>query len=367
MSTEYLPLPGTPVEDLDTPALVIDVAAAEANINKMQAWCDSHDVGLRPHGKTHKTPFWAHKQLEAGAIGLCASKVSEAEALVSGGVSQIMITSEIIGRPKIQRLISLAGRANVIVAVDDEANVRDLSDAALARGVDLGVVAEVNVGQNRCGTLPGEPTTAVAKAADAAPGLRFEGLMGYEGHVVGKYEFEERKSGAEQAMDRLLSAADAVEAAGLPVNVLSAGGTGTYNVTGAMHRITDIQCGSYIFMDGEYLLALDDFRPALTVLAAVISRPAPDRAVLDAGRKSISIDRGMPKVLGIPGAEVVSLSEEHAVVRLSGGGRKPDVGEKVAMLPMHGDTTIAMHSHYFVARDGWLESVIEIAGRGCFR
>ena len=367
MSTEYLPLPGSPVEELDTPALVIDAVAAEANIRKMQAWCDSHDVGLRPHGKTHKTPFWAHKQLEAGAIGLCASKVSEAEALVSGGVSEILITSEIIGRPKIQRLVSLAGRANVTVAVDDEANVRDLSEAAVARRVDLGVIAEVNVGMDRCGTLPGEPTTVLAKAVDAAPGLRFEGLMGYEGHVVAKPDFEERRAGAEQAMELLFSAADDVAAAGLPMNVLSAAGTGTYNITGAMARITDIQCGSYIFMDGDYLDVMDDFRPALTVLATVISRPTPDRAVLDAGRKSISMDRGMPRVLGVPDAEIVSLSEEHAIVKLAGSGHKPDVGEKVAMLPMHGDTTIAVHSHYFVAREGWLESVVEIAGRGCFR
>ena len=171
MSIDHLPLPGTPVEDLDTPALVIDVAAAEENIGKMQAWCDSHDVGLRPHGKTHKTPFWAHKQLDAGAIGLCASKVSEAEALINGGVSEIMITSEVVGRPKIERLMSLAARANVIVAVDDEANVRDLSEAAVAHGVNLGVVAEVNVGQERCGTPPSERTTAVAKAVDAAAGL----------------------------------------------------------------------------------------------------------------------------------------------------------------------------------------------------
>ena len=367
MSTDYLPLPGTPVEDLDTPALVIDAAAAEANIEKMQAWCDSHNVGLRPHAKTHKTPFWAHKQLEAGAIGLCASKVSEAEALADGGVPEIMITSEIIGHPKIERLMSLAGRANVIVAVDHEANVRDLSEAAVARGVDLGVIAEVNVGQNRCGTLPGEQTTAVAKAIDEAAGLRFEGLMGYEGHLMSVRDFDERKARAEAAMERLFSAADEVEAAGLPVNVLTAAGTGTYNVTGAMDRITDIQCGSYIFMDGDYLEVFDDFRPALTVLAAVISRPAPDRAVLDTGRKSISMDRGMPIVLGVPGAEVTGLSEEHTIVKLTEDAGKPTAGEKVALLPMHGDTTIAVHSHYFVARDGRLESVVEIAGRGCFR
>jgi len=367
LSTDFLPLPGTPIDDLDTPAIVIDGGAAEANIRKMQAWCDSHNVGLRPHAKTHKTPFWAHRQLEAGAIGQCASKVSEAEALANGGVSEIMITSEIIGRPKIERLMSLARRANVIVAVDDEVNVRDLSEAAVARGVDLGVIAEVNVGQNRCGTPPGEQTTAVAKAIDAAVGLRFEGLMGYEGHLMSVRDFEDRRARAEQAMELLFSAADDVAAAGLPVNVLTAAGTGTYNVTGAMDRVTDIQCGSYIFMDGDYLEVFDDFRPALMVLAAVISRPAPDRAVLDAGRKSISMDRGMPKVLGIPGAEVTGMSEEHAIVKLTGDAGKPAVGEKVALLPMHGDTTIAMHSHYFIARDGRLESVVEIAGRGCFR
>ncbi|MBM3956476.1 MAG: alanine racemase, partial [Gemmatimonadetes bacterium] len=232
MSTQHLPLPGTPVEDLDTPALLIDAAAADDNIRKMQAWCDAHGVGLRPHGKTHKSPYWAHKQLQAGAIGLCASKVSEAEALADGGVPDIMVTSEIVGRPKIQRLMSLAKRANIIVAVDDPANVRGLSEAAVAHGATLGAIAEVNVGQDRCGTLPGEATTAVARAIDSAPGLRFDGLMGYEGHLMAVRDREERAASARQAMQHLLSAADAVLAAGLPVNILTAGGTGTYDVTG---------------------------------------------------------------------------------------------------------------------------------------
>jgi D-serine deaminase-like pyridoxal phosphate-dependent protein len=278
-----------------------------------------------------------------------------------------MITSEIVGRAKIERLMSLAGRADIVVAVDDEANVRDLSDAAVARGVEPGVVVEVNVGQDRCGTLPGERTAAVAKAVDLAPGLRFEGLMGYEGHLMAVRDGSERKSAAEECMGRLFAAADAVEAAGLPIKVLTAAGTGTYNITGVMERITDIQPGSYIFMDGDYLEVMDDFRPALTVLATVVSRPTSDRAVLDTGRKSVSVDRGDPRVLGVPGAEVMGLSEEHTIVTLTEGGAGPAIGDKVAVLPMHGDTTIAMHSHYYLVREGRLENVIEIAGRGCFR
>jgi len=366
LSIEYLPLPGLAVEDIDTPALIIDIGAADENIRKLQAWCDAHNLGVRPHAKTHKSPFWAHRQLEAGAIGLCASKVSEAEVLINGGVSDVMITSQIVGRPKIERLMGLAGRANVTVAVDREDNVRDLSEAAVAHGAELGVVVEVNVGQDRCGTLPGEATTSLARAAEAAPGLRFDGLLGYEGHVVATRDAGERKAGAEAAMDRLFAAADGVEAAGLPVNVLSAAGTGTYNVTGAMDRITDVQCGSYIFMDGDYMEVMDDFRPALSVLSTVVSRPAPDLAVLDVGRKSISMDRGFPKVLGIPGAEVFALSEEHGKMSVTQKPGTPAVGEKVALLPMHGDTTIALHTNYFVARAGKLESIVDIAARGCF-
>ena len=364
MPFEYLPLPGTPVEDLDTPALIIDMAVAESNINKLQKWGDSHRMGVRPHAKTHKTPLFAHKQLSAGAIGICCAKVGEAEIMVAGGVKEILIANQVVGSVKIARLMALAGNANITVAVDDPSNVRQLAQAASAAGREIGVIVEVDTGMHRCGVEPGAPTRKLAKLVASSPGLRFDGVMGYEGHVVARRDLEERKTEATAAAKKLVETAEDLRKAGLNVKVVSAGGTGTYNITGAVKGITDLQCGSYIFMDGDYLEVFKDFSSALTVLATVISRPVKGRAITDTGIKAISVDRGLPKVVGIDGAKVAALSEEHGRLEVTGEAEKLKVGDKIRLLPMHGDTTINLYSHYACVRDGKLEAMVEIAGRG---
>lgn len=365
MVSDFLPLPGTPVEELDTPALVIDLDVAESNIATLQGFADEHGVGVRPHAKTHKSPYWGLKQMRAGAVGICAAKVGEAEALVWGGVPDVLIANEVVAASKIARLTALAARANVSVAVDDEANVRDLSEAARAAGVEIGVVVEVNVRLDRCGVEPGEPTTALSKIVDSAAGLRYDGLMGYEGHVSG--EPEARRAETMKAMEKFLRAREEVVAAGLDVGVMTAAGTSTYDITGTVDAVTDLQCGSYIFMDGAYRAEMDDFEPALTLLAGVISRPVPERAILDIGLKSVSVDMGFPVVTGLDGAELMKLSEEHGTLRLEGDARQLKVGDRVSLLPMHGDTTINIHDYYFCVRGGALEDVVPIAGRGRFR
>jgi 3-hydroxy-D-aspartate aldolase len=367
VALEYFPLPGTPVDELDTPALIIELDVAEANIRKLQMWADRHKVAVRPHAKTHKSPYWARKQLDAGAIGICAAKVSEAEVLVNGGVPEVMIPNQVIGERKIARLMSLARHARLIVAVDDAANVKDLSAAAQSFGVEVGVIVEVNIGMNRCGVEPGAPVVKLAKAIAKSPGLRFDGLMGYEGHLVANRDYEVRKTETLKAMEKLTGSADACRKAGLEVKVVSAAGTGTYNITGTVRGVTELQCGSYIFMDGDYLQVFQDFKPALHVLAQVISRPGPDRAVTDAGLKSISTDRGLPAVAGISGATVTGLSEEHGRLKVEGAAAKLKVGDKLRFLPMHGDTTINLHTHYFGIRNGRLEAVVPIEGRGKIR
>lgn len=366
MSTEYLPAPGSPLSDLDTPALVVDLDAAESNIQTLQAWGDRQGVGIRPHAKTHKSPAFGHKQMEAGAIGICCAKVGEAEAMVAGGLKEILIANEVIGEFKIRRLASLAAQARVVTAVETEENAQELSRVAREMGVEIGVIVEVNTGMNRCGTAPGEATLRLAQRLVELPGLRFEGLMGYEGHCVAERDYETRKTEASKAAGMLVETAQLLRGSGLPVNIVSAGGTGTYNITGKISGITDLQCGSYIFMDGDYLEVFQDFSPALSVLATVISRNG-DRGVVDAGKKSISEDRGLPYVIEPEGAEVLGLSEEHVRLQVSGPAASLKVGDKVRLRPMHGDTTINLHSHYFGARNGILESVIEIAGRGRFR
>jgi len=362
---EYFPLPGVPVEELDTPALLVDLDVAEANIRKLQATVERNGSAARPHVKTHKSPFWAEKQIAAGAVGVCVAKVGEAEALVAGGIQDILIANEVRGRAKIMRLMSLAARADMIVAVDDPESVRELSEAAESLGVELGVVVEVNVRMDRCGVEPGEPTTTLAGMAADAPGLRFEGLMGYEGHVSGTDE--ERRAETLRAMDKFLVAKEAVEAEGLDVRVMTAGGTSTYDITSAVEHVTDVQCGSYIFMDGRYLEEMGYFESALSVLTSVMSRPAPDRVVLDLGRKSVGVESGLPILLDAPGLVLDRLNLEHGVALVQDSAGDVPVGTKLRVLPMCADTTVNVHSHYFCVREGKLEAVVEVAGRGMFR
>ena len=237
-----MPLPGTPLEEIDTPALIVDLDAAEANIKALQDWCDANGTNARPHVKTHKSPYWARKQIEAGAIGVCAAKVGEAEAMVAGGVKDILIANQIVGPIKIPRLVALAHQATIGVVVDDADNVRDLSDAASRAGVEIGVLVDINVRINRTGVEPGEPAIELVRSIADAPGLRFDGLMGYEGHVTP--EEQAQTDAVETWLGKLQAAIIAVEEAGYPVEVVSGAGTTTYRASGSHERVTEVQCGT---------------------------------------------------------------------------------------------------------------------------
>ncbi|MDD5082326.1 MAG: DSD1 family PLP-dependent enzyme [Dehalococcoidales bacterium] len=362
-----LPPIGIPKIEIDTPALLIDLTVMERNIARMAAYFRVVKAKLRPHTKTHKLPLLAHQQIAAGAIGVCCAKLGEAEVMVNGGIRDILIANQVIGRQKIARLVSLAHHSDIMVAVDNPDNVANLSAAAQVGGVTLRVLVEVNVGMNRCGVEPGEPALVLARKVMAAPGLKFAGLMGYEGHLVFVTDYQERAARTKTAMRLLTDTVKLVESAGIPVEIVSAGGTGTYNITAEIPGITEVQAGSYIFMDGRYRNILPDFDCALTLLTTVISRPGADRAVIDAGRKAITDEFGPPTVIGISGAKLVNLSEEHGTLVLEGDARQLEVGDKIELLPSHGDTTINIHSHYFAIRNGSLEAIWEIAGRGKFR
>ncbi|MDA0991103.1 MAG: DSD1 family PLP-dependent enzyme [Verrucomicrobia bacterium] len=365
MATEKLPSPGTAVEDIDTPAMIVDLDVAEANIRDMQRVVAAGGSAMRPHTKTTKSPYWALKMIDAGAIGVCCAKVGEAEVLVEGGVSDILITSEIVGASKIARLVSLAKNASIKVVVDNAENARDISDAARAAGSTVGVLVDVNIRLNRCGVEPGEATTSLAKIVDSLPGLRFDGLNGYEGHI---YEIgDARIPETLQALEKLQYAVTEVKRAGLPVDTVSAGGTSTYDITSKVPEVTEIQAGSYIFMDGAYVDQQIPFSPALTIVTQVISRPAADRAILDVGLKSIANDYGLPRVVGTPGAQFTKLSEEHGTLALEGAARDLELGDVVHLMPSHTGTTINLHDYYFCVREGVLEEVVEVAGRGKFR
>jgi len=356
---------GMKKEDLDTPALCLDIRVVEANLKRMADFVAPLSVKLRPHFKTHKTPILAQMQLAAGALGITCAKLGEAEALAAAGIKDILIANQIIGVAKIARLVNLAGYTEVMVAVDTVANVRDLAKAAADKGVRLRVIIEVDNGMDRSGTLPGEPTVALAKEIVAHPSLRFEGIMGYEGHAVMIQDLAERKRVAEKAMALLVGTRDAIVAAGIPVGIVSAAGTGTYAITGRYPGITELQTGSYLTMDAQYhdKVGMTEFGCALTLLSTVIHvREA--HAVTDAGKKCLTEEFGLPKVIAPQGWTLKGLSEEHGKLAPEANAAKLRVGDKIELIPTHGCTTINLHDEFHVIRDGVLEAIWPIAGRG---
>ncbi|MDE0184248.1 MAG: DSD1 family PLP-dependent enzyme [Candidatus Poribacteria bacterium] len=367
MSSPHLDtLIGAPKSEIDTPALLIDLDIMEANIRKMADFFKSVNADLRPHAKTHKTPIIAHKQIEAGAIGITCAKLGEAEALVHAGIRDVLIANQIIGAAKIARLVNLAGHSEIMVAVDDPYNVAQLSEAAEAKGVTLRILIEVDTGMNRCGTEPGKPTLDLARLVLKSKGLQFEGLMGYEGHTVAIPSFTERKKQTDESVDLLVETKDVLERNGVPVKIMSGGGTGTYAITGAHPDMTEIQAGSYIFMDSTYgdVEGIGDrFASSLTVLTAVVSRPNPSRVVVDAGLKVLAKEFGIPQPAGIAGLEMIGLSEEHGKMTAQGDVNLQP-GDKIEIVPTHCCTTVNLHNRYYALRNDTVESIWEITARG---
>ena len=356
---------GISKQELDTPALLIDLDVFEANIRTMADFFKTVDAELRPHAKTHKTPTIAHKQLEAGAIGITCAKLGEAEAMVHAGIRDVLIANQVVGHQKIARLINLAKNSEIMVAVDDADNVDQLSAAAGAKGATLRVLIEVSTGMGRCGTMPGEPTLALARHILKSNGLKFEGLMGYEGHTVAVPDLAERKVKTGEAVELLIDTKHFLEENGIPVEIMSGGGTGTHAITGAYPEMTEIQAGSYVFMDSMYHNVEgvgDRFPCSLTLLATVVSRPKPTRIIVDAGMKVLTKEFGIPQPLA-DGLEMRGLSEEHGTM-----DAEPSVdlqpGDKIEILPTHCCTTVNLHDRYYGIRNGIVESVWEIAARG---
>ena len=351
-------------DEVDTPALILDKAKLTRNIGQMAEFVAGGPAKLRPHAKTHKCIEIAQLQLDAGAVGITCAKVGEAEALADGGIPDILIANEIIGPLKIARMVALARRCAITVAVDDPENVRQLAEAAEAAGVTLGCYVEVNVGMDRCGVEPGEPALALARQVAAAPGLRFCGLQAYEGHLQNLEPFEERRARTETDMRKALTAKERIEAGGLRVDQISGCGTGTHTITGRLPWMTELQCGSYATMDAQYAaVGGAGYENALTVLVTVISRPRPDKAIIDAGLKAVTPEFGDPTVL-VPGATWRDFSEEHGELTLEGPARRLRVGDKIELFPRHGCTTVNLYDEYHVVEDGALTDVWRVAARG---
>jgi len=358
---------GMPVDDIDTPALLVDLDAYEHNLDRMAASLSGTSVRLRGHAKTHKCPVVALHQIARGAVGSCCQKVSEAEAMVSGGVQNVLVSNEIVGRRKIERLVRLARQAEVSVCVDDRRNVDDLDAAARAAGVSLAVLVEIDVGNLRCGVPPGAPAVALARHVAARPGLRFAGLQAYYGRAQHINEVEKRRAAIETCIADVRLTIDLLKRQGLACQTVSGAGTGSYRWEAASGVYTEVQAGSYCFMDVEYGLVEGfprEFKQSLFVLATVMSRPAPERAVVDAGLKAISVDKGMPRVHGLADVEFQRASDEHDVLGLGEGGRGLGLGDRVWLVPGHCDPTINLYDWYVAVRGDRVEALWPITARG---
>jgi D-serine deaminase-like pyridoxal phosphate-dependent protein len=353
---------GRPIADIETPALLLDMGAVERNIQRMADFFAGRPCELRPHTKTHKLPLIARKQVEAGAIGVTCAKLAEAKVFLEAGIRNVLIANQVIGPAKIQTLVNLAAYGDLIVCVDQIENARDIAAAAGAIGRSMSVLIEVNVGLNRCGVEPGRPALELAQQLAGLRGLRFRGLMGYEGGLY-THDLEAKRRQCAESNRLLVETKALIEAAGLPVEIATAGGSNTYDLTGVVPGITDIQPGSYATMDEHSAAYGMDFEQAVTVLTTVISRPERGRAVTDAGKKSLSVDEGLP-VCRLAGVAVAKLNEEHGHLALTDGGQGLKVGDKIEIVPGHGCTTIPLYDEYVVVRDGRVESVAGILARG---
>lgn len=357
---------GTHKQELDTPILCIDLEAMDSNMKSMADFISARGKEWRPHQKCHKTPAIAWKQIEYGATGVTCGKVSEAEVMAAAGIQDILIANMIVGRQKVERVASLCQHADPIVAVDHFAQVEPLAAVCHERGVLCRMIIEVDIGLNRVGCRPGVDTHELAIAIDRLEGVDLVGIMGYEGHLLCIPDPVEKREKIEHGMNVLKHCRDRLLDEDLNCSVVSAGGTGSYQITSDCDGVTELQAGGGIFADPFYRnqCGVDGLEYALTVLATVVSRPALDRAVLDCGRKTHYPDLETPIVKGYPDAKVDRVSAEHCQLQLEGESRDLKIGDKVELVVGYADHTTVLHDCFYGFRNDILEVVWPIAGRG---
>lgn len=353
------------IDELDTPCLLLDIDTVESNIARMAAYLEGKPAKLRPHFKTPKTPEVARRQLDAGAIGITVAKLGEAEVLVDAGLGPILMANQVVGRIKIDRLMAMLARgADITVAVESEFNLRELAEGAKRSGQRAAAIIEVDSGMHRCGTTDPAETVRLARLMGDL-GIDYRGIMGYEGHAVLLPDESERTGKAVAALDIVQQHVEALAEAGLAPQVVSVGGTGTFETSGSRPGVTEIQAGSYVFMDGRYQQVLPGkFDCALTFLTTVLS-VHDGYAVCDAGMKSLTNEFGAPQ--SVDGTfKAARLSEEHA--HLTGEGvQRLHAGDRVELIPSHGDTTLNLHDVYNVRRGNEVLETWPILGARKYR
>ena len=359
---------------LDTPLIAVELDLLERNIAEMAELAADYGVSLRPHAKTHKSPHVARMQIEAGAVGLTCAKLGEAEVLVDqGGVTDILIAYPIVGEIKIRRLISLLDRTRIVVAVDTHEAAAALSQAMSASGRTLDIYLEVNTGQDRAGARAGQEAADMAAAIFRLPGLRLAGIMTHEGHA-GFSAPEEIATIAENAGKALVDTAERIRSEGIEVENVSVGSTPASWFTPRVAGITEMRPGTYVFNDNNAFRhgRIGPDRCAARVVSTVVSRPAPDRAIIDAGSKALALDPSLSHpghgyIVGHRGATIARLSEEHGVVMLPDGETGFDVGDRVEIIPNHICPAVNLTDELVVVRDGHVVDRWPVAARGKVR
>ncbi|HEV7339165.1 MAG TPA: DSD1 family PLP-dependent enzyme [Bosea sp. (in: a-proteobacteria)] len=367
--------PGQSFAEIDTPALILDLDAFERNLVTMAAFAEASGVRLRPHAKTHKSPEIALRQIAHGAVGQCCQKVGEAEILVAGGVSDVLVTNEIVGATKLDRLARLAREARIGLCVDHVDGVREAAEAAARHDVIFDVLVELDIGSRRCGVAPGEAAVRLAEAVARSNSLRLSGVQAYHGSAQHMRSIDERREAIERAGFLTRNVVDRIRQVGLPCEIVSGAGTGTFDLEGRSGIWNELQAGSYIFMDADYARnrnadgsPFQTFEHALFILAGVMSKPVPDRAIVDAGHKTAAVDSGMPTAFRREGVVYTKPSDEHGV--LTGDPvALPHRGDRLLLVPGHCDPTVNLHDWYVCVRglhgpDAHVEAVWPVAARG---
>ena len=360
---------GTPVEQLDTPALVVDLEALDHNIETLHAFFRRRETKVRPHVESHRCPTIAHMQLAVdGTVGgISVITVGEAEVFAQSGIADIFVASEVVTKQKIARLCALARKGKLTVAVDNPQNVQDLSDAAQNAGVTLNVVVDIHTRLDLCGVEPGQPAVDLARVVSKAQGIHFKGLMTYEGAILVE-DAEELAAESRKWIQQVLDTREMIEKDGMEVEAVSVGGTHNYEIAGAMSGVTEVPAGSYALMDYRYRKNRPQFKQAAKVMTTVMSHPEPGKAFLDSGQKAIGIDTGVPVAEGIAGATLIRMSAEHGYLQLEGDAQNSiDLGEKVWLTPWDTGTCVNVYDYINAVRDGKLEAVWDIAARGRYR
>jgi D-serine deaminase-like pyridoxal phosphate-dependent protein len=363
--------PGMALAEVETPALLIDRAALDANIAALSTYlrgCTS-GIRLRAHAKAHKSPDIARLQLAAGAVGVCCQTVAEAEAMVAAGIPDVLLSNQIADASKAARLAVLANTARITACVDGAAQVALLAAAARDAGVILHVLVEIDVGGHRCGVASPEAARDLALEVARHPELAFEGLQAYQNRAQHLRAYEERRDAIAAAARIARQAADLIRESGLPCGTITGAGTGSFEHEAASNLYTELQCGSYVLMDADYARnrrgpnnALPEFAHALSLLTTVISTPEPARVVCDAGLKAMSLDSGPPSLARHPGLAYGGASDEHSTL-LVDSGAAPMIGDKLQLLPGHCDPTVAMHD-WLVVHDGQVVTALWPVARG---